>query len=89
MIKTTNITTTKKEFNIECDICSTTLKREITKEKTISLENSYISNTDSAFCNECEEKFIKWIREKYPKDCWCKHIEEYKKLQAKLSEEIR
>jgi len=85
MIKTTNILSAKTEFEVECDICKSTLTKEILK--SVSDIELKLSNTETALCNVCKPKFIKWVREKYPKDCWCKHIKEYEKAQSK-SEEI-
>ena len=85
MIKTTNIKKDKKEFEVECDICSTLITKEILKSSisdTISLADQNISNTETALCDTCKPKFIKWVREKYPKDCWCKHLKEYEKAQS-------
>ena len=81
MIKTTNIKKDKKEFEIECDICSSVLTKEILK--TLTDIDPKLSTTEIALCNVCKPKFIKWVREKYPKDCWCKHIKEYEKAQSK------
>ena len=81
MIKTTNIKKDKKEFEIECDICSSVLTKEILK--TLTNIDPKLSTTEIALCNVCKPKFIKWVREKYPKDCWCKHIKEYEKAQSK------
>jgi len=80
MIKTTNIKKDKKEFEIECDICSSVLTKEILK--TLNDIDPKLSTTEIALCNVCKPKFIKWVREKYPKDCWCKHIKEYEKAQS-------
>ena len=85
MIKSTNILSIKTEFEVECDICKSTLTKEILK--SVSDIELKLSNTETALCNVCKPKFIKWVREKYPKDCWCKHIKEYEKAQSK-SEEI-
>ena len=86
MIKSTHLKTDKKEFEIECDICSTVIKKEILKTSIASfdsLNNQHLSNTETALCNVCKPKFIKWVRDKYPKDCWCKHLKEYEKAQSK------
>ena len=83
MIKTTNIKKDKKEFEIECDICSSVLTKEVLK--TLTDTDPKLSNTETALCNVCKPKFIKWVREKYPKDCWCKHLKEYKTLQSEVS----
>ena len=80
MIKTTNIKKDKKEFEIECDICSSVLTKEVAK--TLNDIDPKLSTTEIALCNTCKDKFIKWVREKYPKDCWCKHIKEYEKAQS-------
>ena len=81
MIKSTHLKTDKKEFEIECDICSSVLTKEILK--TLTNIDPKLSTTEIALCNVCKPKFIKWVREKYPKDCWCKHIKEYEKAQSK------
>lgn len=77
MIKSTITLTDAKEFEVECEKCSKVITRKVEKEFSLKLEDIQISNTDSAFCDECKELFIKWIRKNYPQDCWCKHIEEY------------
>ena len=81
MIKTTNIKKAKKEFEIECDICSSVLTKEVLK--TLTDIDPKLSTTETALCNVCKPKFIKWVRDKYPKDCWCKHLKEYEKAQSK------
>lgn len=86
MIKSTNILSAKTKYEVECDICKTTLTKEILKSSSISEVDSKLSTTETALCDTCKPKFIKWVREKYPKDCWCKHLTEYKKLQSKISE---
>ena len=83
MIKTTNILSDKIEFEVECDICKSTLTKEILK--SVSDIELKLSNTETALCNVCKPKFIKWVREKYPKDCWCGHLKEYKTLQSEVS----
>ena len=37
------------------------------------------STTERMFCDKCDKKFIKWMKDSgYAKtDCWCQHIEEY------------
>ena len=87
MLKSTNILSAKTEFEVECDICKSTLTKEILK--SLVDINPKLSTTETALCDTCKPKFIKWVREKYPKDCWCKHIEEYKILQSGISEVIR
>jgi len=84
MIKSTKIHLNKKELEVECDICKTTLTKEILKSSVE--ENPKLSTTETALCDTCKPKFIKWVREKYPKDCWCKHLAEYKTIQSKISE---
>jgi len=81
MIKTTNIKKAKKEFEIECDICSSVLTKEVLK--TLTDIDPKLSTTEIALCDVCKPNFIKWVREKYPKDCWCKHLKEYEKAQSK------
>jgi len=86
MIKTTNIKKDKKEFEVECDICSTVITKEILKtsiSKLDSLTDQNISNTETALCDVCKPKFTKWVRKNYPQDCWCKHLKEYKEAQSK------
>ena len=83
MIKSTNIKTDKTEFEVECDICKTTLTKEILKSSSVSDIELQLSNTETALCNTCKPKFIKWVRANYPKDCWCKHLTEYKEAQSK------
>ena len=81
MIKTTNILSAKTEFEVECDICKSTLTKEILK--SVSDIELKLSNTETALCNVCKPKFIKWVRKNYPQDCWCGHLKEYKKAQSK------
>jgi len=81
MIKTTSALSAKTEFEIECDVCGSISTKEISKTSIDA--DQKLSSAEAALCNTCKPKFVKWVREKYPKDCWCKHIKEYKEAQSK------
>jgi len=66
-------------FNGICSKCGGGVSREkMTIEMGDGIEEGF-STTEKSFCDKCDKKFIKWLKEKdYSKsDCWCQHIEEY------------
>lgn len=78
-------------FNRICDKCSQIYQREIRIDDDLVLNDSHltdqekaekcVSNTEKVFCSSCTTNFIKWMKEKgyLRTDCWCSHIEEWKK----------
>lgn len=88
-------TTVKKTFDTVCQKCDEQYQREVVIDDKELLNDLTLtdqekakmssSNTEVVFCDKCTEEFIEWMREKgYLKtDCWCSHIEEYKKEAEK------
>ena len=62
----------KEINNCRCEKCDKTFEKKVERDEGLS-------NTETAFCSKCVDKFKKWLKDNgyLEKDCWCKHIEEF------------
>ena len=74
IIKEIILSNEETKFELKCEKSGKLFER-------IKKKDNKINNTEKTLCDEEIIKFKKWMNEKdYLKtDCWCKHLQEFKK----------